>query len=194
VGKHSYKRERAENYRCGIVANTLSGFTKRGLSKLLFASALFKRWKLRRRMGMFKWIPASQPPDNDTFCFVARKREDSSIFITRFMGSYTTGTRQTPESPLYVGFYPQDVVYWLPIPRHYIDDQKDWIPITEEEPEESGLYIVSEYGQEVNRYNEVLKTIKGVEMVYYQAELMRFLGSPHVIAWMEIPKLKEVEG
>ena len=142
---------------------------------------------------MLKWIPASQPPKEDTFCFVARKREDSSIFIPRFKGSYTTGTRQTPESPLYVGFYPRDVVYWLPIPKHFIDDQKDWIPITEEEPEESGLYIVSEYGQEVNRYNEVLKIIKRVEMVYYQAELMKFLGSPDVIAWMEIPKLKEVE-
>jgi len=109
------------------------------------------------------------------------------------MGSYTTGTRQTPESPLYVGFYPQDVVYWLPIPKHFIDDQKDWIPITEEEPEESGLYIVSEYGQEVNHYNEVLKTIKRVEMVYYQAEPMKFLGSPHVIAWRKVPKLREVE-
>ena len=142
---------------------------------------------------MYKWISASQPPDNDTFCFVARKREDSSIFITRFKGSYTTGTRQTPESPLYVGFYPRDVVYWLPIPKHFIDDQKDWIPITEEEPEESGLYIVSEYGQEVNRYNEVLKTIKRVEMVYYQAEPMKFLGSPDVIAWRKVPKLREVE-
>jgi hypothetical protein len=142
---------------------------------------------------MYKWIPANQPPKEDTFCFVARKREDSSIFITRFMGSYTTGTRQTPKSLLYVGFYPRDVVYWLPIPKHYIDDQKDWIPITEEEPEESGLYIVSEYGQEVNRYNEVLKTIKKVEMVYYQAELMKFLGEINVIAWMEIPKLKEVK-
>jgi len=189
--KPSSKKEITENYRCGIVVNTLNESTKK-VAKLLFASALFERWKLRRRMGMFKWIPANQPPKEDIFCFVARKREDSSIFITRFMGSYTTGTRQTPESPLYVGFYPQDVVYWLPIPKHFIDDQKDWIPITEEEPEESGLYIVSEYGQEVNRYNEVLKTIKGVEMVYYQAELMRFLGSPHVIAWMEIPKLKEV--
>ena len=142
---------------------------------------------------MLKWIPASQPPKEDTFCFVARKREDSSIFIPRFMGSYTTGTRQTPESPLYVGFYPRDVVCWLPIPKHYIDDQRDWIPIAEEEPEESGLYIVSEYGQEVNHYNEVLKTIKRVGMVYYQAEPMKFLGSPDVIAWMEIPKLKEVE-
>ena len=141
---------------------------------------------------MFKWIPASQPPKEDTFCFVARKMEDSSIFIPRFMGSCTTGPRQTPESPLSVGFYPRDVVCWLPIPKHYIDDQKDWIPIAEEEPEESGLYIVSEYGQEVNHYNEVLKTIKRVEMVYYQAELMKFLGEINVIAWMEIPKLKEV--
>jgi len=143
---------------------------------------------------MYKWISASQPPDKDTFCFVARKREDSSIFITRFMGSYTTGTRQTPESLLYVGFYPRDVVYWLPIPKHYIDDQKDWIPCSEEEPEESGLYIVSEYGQEVNRYNEVLKTIKRVEMVYYQAELMIFLGEINVIAWRKVPKLREVGG
>ena len=142
---------------------------------------------------MYKWIPANQPPKEDIFCFVARKREDSSIFIPRFMGSYTIGIRQTPESPLYVGFYPRDVVYWLPIPKHYIDDQKDWIPITEEEPEESRLYIVSEYGQEVNRYNEVLKTIKRVGMVYYQAEPMKFLGSPDVIAWRKVPKLREVE-
>ena len=140
---------------------------------------------------MLKWIPASQPPKEDTFCFVARKREDSSIFITRFMGSYTTGTRQTPESPLYVGFYPQDVVYWLPIPKHFIDDQKDWIPCSEEEPKVSGLYIVSEYGQKVNRYNEVWKNIKDVKMAYYEAELMRFLGAPDVIAWMKVPKIKE---
>jgi len=143
---------------------------------------------------MIKWIPANQPPNKDTFCFVARKREDSSIFITRFIGSYTIGVKQTPDSPIYVGFRPPDVVYWLPIPKHFIDDQRGWIRYSEEEPEESGLYIVSEYGQEVNRYNEVLKTIKKVEMAYYQVELMRFLGSPHVIAWRKVPKLKEVEG
>jgi len=78
----------------------------------------------------------------------------------------------------------------LPIPKHYIDDKRGWIPIAEKEPTESGLYIISEYGQKVNHYNEVLKTIKRVGMVYYQAELMKFLGSPDVIAWMEIPKLK----
>lgn len=140
---------------------------------------------------MLKWIPASNPPEKDTFCFVARKRADSSIFITRFIGSYTTGIRQTPDSPLYVGFRPDDVVYWLPIPKHFIDNQKDWIPYSEEEPNKSGLYIVSEYSHEVNHYNEVWKTIKEVKMAYYKAEIMKFLGTPNVIAWMKIPKLKE---
>jgi len=139
------------------------------------------------------WIPASQPPDKDTFCFVARKREDSSVFISRFLGSYTTGTMATIDSPLYVGFYPLDVAYWLPIPKHYINDKNGWILYSSEEPEESGLYIVSEYGQEVNRYDETTKTIKDVIMAFYQAELMKFLGAPNVIAWMKIPKLKEVK-
>ena len=144
---------------------------------------------------MYKWIPANQPPKEDIFCFVARKREDSSIFIPRFMGSYTTGIQQTPESPLYVGFRPPDVVYWLPIPKHYIDDKRGWIPIAEKEPTESGLYIISEYGQKVNHYNEVWRTIKDVKMAYYEAEHMRFLGiEGDVIAWMKVPKLKEVEG
>jgi len=82
----------------------------------------------------------------------------------------------------------------LPIPKHYIDDKRGWIPIAEKEPTESGLYIISEYGQKVNHYNEVWRTIKDVKMAYYEAEHMRFLGSPHVIAWRKVPKLREVGG
>lgn len=128
-----------------------------------------------------KWIPANNPPDKDTFCFIACKRADGSIYIPNYQSYYTVGIQYTINSPIYKGFMHPRVIAWLHIPGPYTRNKKGWILISEREPEKRDDYIVSTYDQQGKEW---------VGIAFYEPGKLIFYGQPNVIAWMPIPKVK----
>lgn len=128
-----------------------------------------------------KWITATAPPDQDTRCFIACRRQDGTIYISGYKGDYTIGLQRTVGSSLYVGFLQPNVIAWLPVPSPYTHNKRGWNLLREREPDKNGEYIVSTYNQ---------FGAERVELAIYDAEKLKFYRQPDAIAWMPVPKVK----
>lgn len=127
-----------------------------------------------------KWIPVNNPPDKDTHCFIACKRNNGSIYNPGYKGYYTIGLQRTLNDPVYAGFMHPNVIAWMPVPEPYTRNKKGWILLSDRYPDKDSEYIVSTY----NQFGR-----ERVELAMYNDSKLKFWGQPDVIAWMPVPKL-----